>query len=403
MKWLWRQLAIATNWPVFVAVTIVSALGIVSIWAHAQSDPRYSGDVRKQMVFVAIGLGCMLLMQLVSYRAIGRWAWGFYLLSLLMLIYTIMPGVPSSGLFGVPEIKGAKAWINLGSISLQPAELTKVASCMVLARYLRFRSNYRTFGGLVPPFALVAAPLLLILKQPDLGTALVFIPMLFVMLFAAGAKIRHLLMVMLLGVMVGAVAWYSGPKEETGLSRDLPVLRKLPVLVKPHQRARVRAMFSRDPAVLREAGFQQQTALTAFGSGGLTGRGVGNVPVGRIVPEANNDMIFALIGEQFGFIGSSVLLVSFLVLFAAGLEIASATREPFGRLVATGIVALLAGQTFLNLMVSVKLMPVTGITLPFVSYGGSSLLASFISAGLLLNIGGNRPLVIAKEAFEFDE
>jgi rod shape determining protein RodA len=161
-------------------------------------------------------------------------------------------------------------------------------------------------------------------------------------------------------------------------------------------------MFSKDDSVKREAGFQQEQALTAFGSGGLSGRGIGNVPVGRIVPEAHNDMIFALIGEQFGFIGVTVLLACFLVLFATGIEIASATREPFGRLVAIGIVALLAGQTFLNLMVSVRLMPVTGVTLPFVSYGGSSLLASFISAGLLLNIGQNRPLVMAKDAFEFD-
>lgn len=151
-----------------------------------------------------------------------------------------------------------------------------------------------------------------------------------------------------------------------------------------------------------KGGFQQKQALTAFGSGGVSGRGAGNVPVGRTVPEAHNDMIFALIGEQFGFIGAAVLLISFLVLFAAGIEIASATHEPFGRLVATGIVALLAGQTFINLMVSLSMMPVTGVTLPFVSSGGSSLLASFISAGLLLNIGQNRPLVIAKEAFEFD-
>jgi cell division protein FtsW (lipid II flippase) len=112
-------------------------------------------------------------------------------------------------------------------------------------------------------------------------------------------------------------------------------------------------------------------------------------------------MIFALIGEQFGLFGAVAVLVAYSVLFAAGIEIAGSTREPFGRLVALGVVSLLAGQTFLNLMVCLKLMPVTGVTLPFVSYGGSSLLASFLAAGLLLNIGQNRPLVIARDSFEY--
>src|SRR5437016_13812963 len=140
-------------------------------------------------------------------------------------------------------------------------------------------------------------------------------------------------------------------------------------------------MFDSDPRMLQETGYQQQHALIALGSGGLSGKGMGNIPVGRNVPESHTDMVFALIGEQFGFFGSAVVLAAYLVLFTAGIEIAASTREPFGRLVAIGIVALLAGQTFLNVMVSVGLMPVTGVTLPFISYGGSSLVASFMSAG----------------------
>ncbi len=403
MNRLWRQLAIATNWPVFVAITVLSTMGVVSIWAHAKIDPHGTADARKQLIFILAGFALMLLMQLVSYINLGRYAWGFYALSLLLLVYTIAPGVPASGFLGVPEINGAKAWINFGFLSLQPAELTKVSACLLLARYLRFRSNYRTLAGLLPPFAIIFVPLFLILKQPDLGTALIFIPALFLMLFVAGSKIGHLLAIVGLGTLFGVIAWFSGSMEKTGMAYDLPVLRHMPALVKKYQRARVYAMFSKDPAVLREAGFQQEQALTAFGSGGIAGRGIGNVPVGRIVPEAHNDMILALIGEQFGFIGTCIMLAAYLVLFATGIEIASATREPFGRLTAIGIVSLLAGQTFLNLLVAVRLMPVTGITLPFVSYGGSSLLASFIAAGLLLNVGQNRPLVMAKDAFEFEE
>ncbi|MGE5608411.1 MAG: FtsW/RodA/SpoVE family cell cycle protein [Bacillota bacterium] len=402
MNRLWRQLAIATNWPVIVAVVVLSSLGYASILARASFDIRFSGDPTKQLLFIGLGMVCMFLMQMLSYQQIGRWAWFLYFLSLFLLIYTILPGMPSGGLFCVVEANNARAWINLGFTNFQPAELTKVTFCMILARYLRFRSNYRTLGGLLPPFALAVVPLLLILKQPDLGTALVFIPSLFAMLFVAGAKIRHLLAIMGIAILLAPLAWYAGPKEKTGLPYEFPVLKHMPVLVKAYQRDRVYALFSDDPAVLRKTGFQQEQAQIAFGSGGLSGRGAMNIPVGRSVPEAHNDMIFALIGEQFGFIGSALLLGAYLVLFTTGIEIASATREPFGRLVAVGTVSLLAGQTFLNLMVALKLMPVTGITLPFVSYGGSSLLASFIAVGLLLNIGQNRPLVMAKNAFEYD-
>jgi cell division protein FtsW (lipid II flippase) len=182
---------------------------------------------------------------------------------------------------------------------------------------------------------------------------------------------------------------------------NLPVLRHFPQFVKHYQRERVYAMFSNDERTRRDKGFQQQLALTAIGSGGITGKGMGEFPVGRVVPEAHNDMVFSLICEQFGFLGALVVLGAYAVLVAAGIEIAAHTREPFGRLVAPGIVALIAGQATLNLMVCLKLMPVTGVTLPFVSYGGSSLMASFMAIGLLLNIGQNRPFVMAKDAFEY--
>src|SRR5262249_23930842 len=156
----------------------------------------------------------------------------------------------------------------------------------------------------------------------------------------------------------------------------------LPKFVKDYQRDRVYAMFNSDPRTLEGTGFQQQHALIAYGSGGISGKGIGNVVVGRHVPETHKDMIFALIGEQLWVFGSAFVLGAYLVLFTAGIEISASTREPFGRLVAVGVVSLLAGQTFLNLLVAVKLMPVTGVTLPFISYGGSSLVASFMAAGL---------------------
>jgi len=380
---VWWKLAIATNWPILVAISVLSVMGVISIWADTREmlHPEWP----KQIVFLLIAIVCMAAFQVVNYQKIGRFAWPFYVASLLLIFYTVLgnkiPGLPL-----VHPIKGQCNWINFGPMSLQPAELMKVGFVLVMARFLRFRSSFRSVRGLFKPYALAAVPMAFILKQPDLGTALVFIPCLFAMLFVAGAKVRHLLVIAGIGVGIGAVLWFFGGD-----------------IIKPYQRDRVYAMVSDDLKTLQKTGFQQHNALIAFGSGGVSGKGVGNIPIGRRVPESHNDMVFALIGEQFGFFGSAVVVGAYLVLFTAGIEIAGSTREPFGRLVAVGIVALLAGQTFLNLMVAVKLMPVTGVTLPFISYGGSSLIASFMSAGLLLNIGQNRPVVMANDSFEFGE
>jgi len=394
MRKLWEQLAIATNWPVLVAVAILSAIGVLSIWV---SDPLGTAGM-KQLAFLCVSFVCMMLFQAVNYQQIGRWSWPFYFFSMGLVAYTLV-GAKVHSLPFVHETKGVYAWINFGPMSLEPGELMKIAFVMVLARYLRFRSNYRTMKGLFAPFAVALVPVAMIMKQPDLGMASLFVPTLFAMLFVAGARIKHLILVALMGVAVVPLLWFCGDKPE---GPGIPVLKHMPVFIKAYQRQRVFSMFKNDPRTLRESAYQTQRALTAFASGGLTGKGAAVIPIGAHVPEAHNDMIFALVGEQFGLVGAAVVLGAFLVLFAAGTEIASGTREPFGRLIAVGIVSMLAAQTFVNLMVMLRLMPVTGITLPFVSYGGSSLVSSFMAVGLLLNVGQNRPLVIAREAFDFE-
>ena len=385
MQRLWRQLAIATNWPILAAVATLSAAGLISIWVQ---DPALG---LRQLIYIAVALACLAAVQAVNYTVIGRYAWGFYFLSLLLVLYTVAGS--KVAMPGVERVNGAYAWINLRFISLEPSELMKVSFVMVLARYLRFRGSYRTPGGLFAPFALTLIPVALILKQPDLGVAALFFPAMLAMLFVAGARMKHVAFILAAAVVFAPIFWFSGT--------DLPIFRHLPLLVQPYQRVRLTSMFVNDPHSFQAAGYQQERALTAMGSGGPAGRGLGNLTVSRRVPEAHNDMIFAVIGEQFGFVGSVIVLTAYVVLFAAGIEISAATREPFGRLVALGLVVMLATQSMLNLMVVMHLFPVTGVTLPFISSGGSSLLASYIAAGLLLNIGQNRPLVIAREAFEF--
>jgi rod shape determining protein RodA len=397
---LWKRLAIATNWPVLAAVAVLALVGVLTIHHYGQSvgSPMLARLGQTQIKYLGIALCCMVAFQAFNYQIIGRFAWVFYLASFVPLLYTVL-GASIEGqnpLPGVYRLNGAYNWIRIGGMSIQPAEIMKVAFIMALARYLRYRENYRTVFGLLPPFALCVAPVVLILKQPDLGTALVFGPTLLAMLFVAGARMKHLYLILLTGLLMAPVAWLSGQE-------GVPVFQHFPTLIKKYQRDRILSMFADDTRTRQGIGFQQFQALTAFGSGGLTGKGVGVLPVGKDVPEGQNDMIFALIGEQFGFIGCVVVVIAYCVLFAAGVEIAAATREPFGRLVAVGVVAILASQTFLNIAVSIKLMPVTGVTLPFISAGGSSLIASFMAAGLLLNIGQHRPLVMAEDSFEFGD
>jgi rod shape determining protein RodA len=383
----WQQLAIGANWPVLAAIAVLSVLGLISIGACPD------GSAMKQSAFLAVAIGAMALFQVVDYRVIGRWAWWFYIFSFVLILYTVVGS--RIHLPGAAATKGAAAWISFGPIKLEPAELMKVAMILVLARYLRFRTSYRTFAGLLPPLLLALGPMVMILAQPDLGMAVLLLPIWFAMLFVAGAKMRNLIGLSGGGLLLGSIVWFCGVP-------GVPVLQHLPHVITENQRRRVSSFFNSDnPAEQKRGNYQIRRAETAMGSGGVTGKGFQNVPFGKTVPEAQNDMIFALIGEQFGFIGSVAVLGAYMVLFAAGIEIAAATREPFGRLVAVGIIAALATQTCINLLVCTGLMPVTGITLPFVSAGGSSLVSSFLAAGLLLNIGQHRPLVMARESFDY--
>jgi cell division protein FtsW (lipid II flippase) len=402
----WAQLAIHTNWPVLLAVVILSTLGSATIWV----DDHVAGG--KQLIYLAVAFACLFAFQTVNYRTIGRWVWPFYAFSLALVVYTLL-GSKVSVPF-VHPINSAYCWISFRAggqeISLEPSELVKISFVLVLARFLRYRSSYRTVTGLLQPFALAIVPVVLILKQPDLGVAALFVPTLLVMLFVAGAKVKHIAMVLGLGVAFMPIFWFAGPRYDSDKEDhhrvprlEVPILRHLPSLMKEYQRSRVLAMLRHDPHASRGNDYQVNQALTALGSGGWFGKGFGQIPTGRHVPEAHDDMIFALIGEQFGLFGTGSVIAAYVILFTAGIEIAAATKEPFGRLIAVGIVAMLACQATINLMVCLRMMPVTGVTLPFVSYGGSSLIASCMAAGLLLNVGQNRPLMIGREAFEFDD
>lgn len=371
-----------TNWIILLAVAVLLTFGVSSIFA---ADPSHAA---KQLLFIVLGAGVALMLQVVDYQAVGRMAWGVHLVAIALIAYTLVPGAP-----GVPLVNGARCWIDFKLLRFQPAELAKITYVLTLARYLRYRESQRSYAGLIPPFLLTLFPMVMILKQPDLGMSLVFIPVLFAMLYAAGARIPHLLTIGTAGLLCIPIIWFMGNPGTPGFG-------KLPSIIKPYQRDRVYAMFRNDPRTLQRTGFQQHNALMAFGSGGVTGKGFGDIEVGRRVPENHNDMIYALLGEQFGLWGALLVLTAYGLLIFAGIETAGSTKDPFGRLVAVGLTAVLAAGAFENLGVVLRVFPVTGVTLPFISYGGSSLLANFTLIGLIMNIASRRPIIMGKSKFE---
>lgn len=339
----------------------------------------------RQIVYFFTGIGLLAAALWPSYQKIGKlayWAYGVTLALLIALMADKYVDLPL-----IREINGARRWIDLGLFSLQPSEFMKPVLILTLARYLRFRDSYRRWSGLLPPFLLTVAPMILILGQPDLGTMLMLLPVLFIMLFVAGARPRHLALTVLLGAGTLPFFYFHAMRD--------------------YQRARVQIMFRQntpDERWHRGPGYQLRQSKIALGAGGLTGEGYGQgvfiESPAPLLPEEHNDFIFAIIGHQWGLVGGALVILAYAVIVFFGIEVATATNDPFGRLLAIGVIVMIVVQALLNIGMTVGLAPITGMTLPFVSAGGSSLWANFIGLGLLLNVAQRRPMLIADPPFE---
>jgi cell division protein FtsW (lipid II flippase) len=281
---------------------------------------------------------------------------------------------------------GARRWINLIITDFQPSELAKVAVVLSIASWLRFRQNHRRLRGLIPPLLIALVPMGLVLLEPDLGTALLFLPTAIAMLIAAGARLRDLLVVGLLGML--------------GTAAMAPMLR-------PHQRDRILAMWAQvrgDTSYVDDIGYQGQRAMTLVGAGGLSGHGgheAARLLHWNHLPEEHNDMVFAVIITRWGLLGGLVIWALFGVMAVGGLLVAARCREGFSRLVAVGATAFLLTQMVVNTGMTIGVMPITGMTLPFVSAGGSSLVAVWLLVGMILNVGLRPPGRLWRESFEF--
>jgi rod shape determining protein RodA len=352
-----RRLLQNVDWPLLSAV-----LGLVVLSAATLSSLTVGraggGVVLRQLGWVGIGAIALLIVASVDYRKLVQLAPAMYLLGLVGLIIVFALG---------RTVSGARRWIVLGPLSVQPSELFKLCFILMVVWLLASRwaqpISLAIMALLVP---IVAVPFLLILKQPDLGTALLLCPLLVALLVGAGVRLKLLGGVVLAGLGALPLAWLA---------------------LKDYQRERIMVYLDpfRDPL---GSAYNVIQAKIAIGSGQLLGKGIAGATQSRLafLPERHTDFIFAVFAEMWGFVGCLLLLACYALLLLRGFDIAAAAREPVGRLVALGATSLLAAQILINVGMVTGLLPVVGIPLPLMSYGGSSMLVSMMAIGLLLSV-----------------
>lgn len=403
-----------TSWPILLATLSLIGIGLAALSTAEAADSELSGITLRQTAYAAAGIVVMIAVTLVPYRKLGQVAYVFFALTLVLLVVVLL----------LPPVGGARRWIDLKVFRVQPSELAKLALIVMLAWYLRQGNHYRRLRGLIVPFVLTFIPMGLILVEPDLGTTLLLLPTLYFMLFMAGAKVRHLLGIIAAATVIvmlplpQKLSEDMGPRQREarrliaytsfgGAGAEYVVTPAIVRGMRDHQVLRISGWLRQgDPAVAQDAGFQLRLSKLVMGAGGLTGQGLDDETARhfiRILPEHQTDFVFSVIAGRWGFLGCMLVLVGYAVILVFGAEIAAVTHDAFGRLLAVGVIGLLLSQVFVNLSVTMGLLPVTGMTLPLLSYGGSSLVVSCAAVGLLVNVGQRRPILLSRRPFEHGE
>jgi rod shape determining protein RodA len=359
-----RRLIVHFDWPLLAIVLLILGWGVTTVLSATYTPARLvSSAVVRQLIWAALGLLVMLATLSFDYRRLEGWAYVIYAGALLLLL-----AVPVLGAVG----GGSRRWLTLGPASIQPSEFMKLAMVIALARWLHRLSGDQPLPlrAAVIPFLLFLPAAALILKQPDLGTALVLALTLGTVLLLAGFRLRHV------GIALAVV---------------VPVLPYLWAHLKTYQKQRLLTFL--DPmADPLGAGYHVIQSEIAIGSGQWWGKGFLHGTQSRLnfLPEQHTDFIFSVFAEEWGFVGAALLLLLYLALLLRCFMVASRAKDNFGILLAFGITATIFGQVLINLGMATGSLPVVGITLPFFSYGGSSLLALMMGIGLLLNVSMRR-------------
>ncbi|HEY4517632.1 MAG TPA: FtsW/RodA/SpoVE family cell cycle protein [Candidatus Paceibacterota bacterium] len=337
-----------------------AALGLL-----ARSDGAHFARIAFNQAFLGIGLGIVGLFVAanLNYRHLRKFAFVIFILALISTALVFVPGIGlSSG--------GATRWIQLGPLSWQPAEFLKLATIIYLAAWLSgLRDKVKQFRYSIVPFAVIITLCgILLILQPDTGTFMVIVAASLAILVAAGVRLRHILLLVLIAILGIGVLAYSRPY----------VKDRLLTFIDP----------TSDP---RGASYQLQQSLIAVGSGGFGGRGFGqSIQKFSYLPEPVGDSIFAVAAEEFGFVGSSILVTLFLLLGLQGLKIATRAPDVFGGLLTVGIVILIVSQSFINIASMVGVLPLTGLPMLFVSHGGTAMLFALTEIGIVLNVSRYR-------------
>ncbi|MCB9869731.1 MAG: FtsW/RodA/SpoVE family cell cycle protein [Planctomycetes bacterium] len=377
------------DWWLVLVATALSLVGLTFIHSATRYDPEFSGQHVRQALFLSVSAGLGLLVILVPYTRFLRLAWLLYSGTAAALL--LLPW------FGT-TINGARRWYMLPGFAVQPAEFAKVAVIAALAAWLRFRTQPRWMDHVVVPTLITAVPALLVMKQPDLSSSLVFWPILLAMVYAGGASLRQLLAFGVAGATV-VVLGYLLVLHDYQLER-IEVWRQhfawtggAPEL-DPGQRIALRD-------ALRGPAYQPWQALIAIGSGGVTGFGLGAGPQNShdFLPYRNADYLFAVVAEETGLLGAFGLLGLQMALVLSLLRLAWRTRERFGRLLIVGVAGFLGAQSLMHVAVCSWLVPATGLPLPFLSYGGSSTMCAVVALALALNAGARRLPVLGGDGY----
>jgi rod shape determining protein RodA len=362
-----RRMIYHFDWTVFTLALALGSVGLLSVLSATWGDARHGLDplVVRQLAWIGMGAALMTAAALFDYRALSTYAYPFYGLALVLLVAVAVAG-QSTG--------GSRRWINLGLLKLEPSEIAKLAVVLVMVHYLREeppRGGWQARHMLLPAL-LLAVPAVLVLKQPDLGTALILVLITATLVFVSGLNWRTTAVVVLTAMLAAPLAWHY---------------------LKPYQRERLVSFINPQSDPLG-SGYHIIQSEIAIGSGGAWGKGLFKGTQARLnfLPEQTTDFIFAVYAEEFGFAGSIVLLGLYAALIARGAWIARHARDRFGSLLAVGVTGVIFWQVAINVGMASGMLPVVGITLPLVSYGGSSLIAMMAASGVLISINMHRYL-----------
>jgi rod shape determining protein RodA len=360
-------------WAMIALVVGIACIGLAAVYSATYTSRGPSPLYYKQLLWVSIGMIVMFLAIVPDYHTVGRYAYILYACSLLLLLLVMAIG--KTGM-------GAQRWLAVGPFVFQPSELAKLSITLALARY--FAEDPKRGGydlkDLAVPGAMVLVPLLLVLKQPDLGTALMLLLTSSLIVMIAGIRLRSVLVVAVTGVVLASLVFFVSP-----------VRSKIWGSLKPYQQNRIKAFIDPGSDPLG-SGYHANQSKIAVGSGQIVGKGYrkGTQSQMAFLPERHTDFIFAVVAEETGLVGASVLVLLYLVLLLIGVDTAKNAKDRLGVLMAGGIVSMISLYVFINVGMAVGIVPVVGVPLPLVSYGGTSIITTFLALGLLLNIQTRR-------------